>query len=630
MFPSVFTDELAMDFAQTLPIIKSWGLKHVDLRGRIFGRSLDKLSAEQLTEMKKLLAEHEMSIGCLQSSLCKVHWPNAEGRREEEQKLEGIIRTADALDCRLVRAFFYWQPPEEEEGALAVRPDVLQKTVDMFMPIAERAKQAGLILAFENCGVTPAEVLALLDVLNEPSWGLAWDCNSHWNSKERLADETEYIVRLARRAKCVHVKAHGSVASVSKELLPWDRLLATCAAAGVPGPVSAETHNPDKSVSDAEMTHQVVQAIQRAWPTAAPGDIRSAAKPVRKVLRSYADNPVGFVVVGLGMGHNRAREITQTPGAKLIGVCDLRLDRAKRSGEQFGVPYSTDLRDWLDKKEVEVIWDVVPTGAHAEVALQALEAGKHVLSTKPMEATLAACDAMIRKAEEKKLLLGVDFARRFDADALELKVAVAKGFFGRLLSGEASAKILRTMDYYNDNGGWRGTRRWDGGGVLSNQNVHTLDQLAFCFGVPARVKCAIWTQNHDIEAEDMGTAIWEYANGFVVTLYATTCYPQPTWYSRMEIHGTEGAYSSASGGFLEKRQTLWYHDNAWSAEPPEKIEAPWLNPGDNFAAAVRTGEPLLCTGRDGRRSQAILDAMYRSAYGDGGWVKVEPEMPRKG
>jgi len=341
----------------------------------------------------------------------------------------------------------------------------------------------------------------------------------------------------------------------------------------------------------------------------------------------FTDQPVGFLVVGLGMGHNRAREITQTPGCRLIGVCDIRQDRAKRSGEEFGVPYTTDLRPWLDNKEVEVVWVVTPTGAHAEVALQALEAGKHVLVTKPMEATLAACDAMIRKAEEKGLLLGVDFARRFDADTLELKSAVAKGFFGRLLSAEASAKILRTMDYYRENGGWRGTRRWDGGGVLSNQNVHTLDELAFCIGIPARVRCAIWTQNHDIEAEDLGSAIWEYDNGMVVMLYATTCYPQPTWYARVEIHGSEGAYSSARGGFLEKRQTLWYRDGAWSTEPPEKIEAPWLNPGDNFAAAVRMGVPLLCPGRDGRRSQAILDAMYRSAYGDGGWVKVEPELP---
>ena len=626
MFPSIFTDELAMDFVQALPIIKSWGLKHVDLRGRIFGRACENLTDEQLAEIKKLLAQHEMSVGCFQSSLCKVHMPNAEGQRAEEKKLEGLIRAADALGCRLVRAFFYWQPEDDSKDVLAVRPDMMAKVTEMFLPIAERAKEAGLTLAFENCGVKPSEVLAFVDAIGEPSWGLAWDCRSHWDSPEARADETEWMVNLAQRSRCVHVKAHGSVREAGQELLPWDRILATCAAAGVAGPVSAETHNPIRTISNEEMSHLVVKAILAAWPTAAPGDIRSAAKPVRKVVRSYESDPVGFVIVGLGMGHNRAREITQTPGAKLIGVCDLREDRAKRSGEQFGVPYTTDLEYWLDKKEVEVIWDVVPTGLHADVALQALSAGKHVLSTKPMEVSVARCDMMVRLAEEKGLLLGVDFARRFDGDALELKEAVAKGFFGRLLSGEASAKILRTMDYYRENGGWRGTRRWDGGGVLSNQNVHTLDQLAFCFGVPEKVKCAIWTQNHEIEAEDTGTAIWQYANGFVVTLYATTCYPQPTWYSRMEIHGTEGAYSSASGGFLDKRETRWYSKGAWSMEAPYPLDAPWLNPGDNFAAAVRTGEPLLCTGRDGRRSQAILEAMYKSAYGDGGWVKVEPEM----
>jgi len=627
MFPSIFTDELKLDLAEALPVIKSWGLNHCDLRGRIMGRAFEDLTPAQLAQARQLLDQHGMKVGCLQSSLAKVHLPDAERQRAEAAKLEGIIRAADALDCRLVRAFFYWQPPPEEIGALAVRPDALQKTLDMFMPLAERARAAGLILAFENCGVTPGEVLEFLDALNVPQWGLAWDAHSFWDSAERRKDEAAYIIRLATRARCVHVKALGAVPELGEELLPWDRILATCAAAGMAGPVSAETHNPDKSIADMEMSHRVVQAIRRAWPTAAPGSVQEAARPARKVTRAYEDQPVGFVVVGLGMGHNRAREITQTPGARLIGVCDIREERAKRSGEQFGVPYTTDLEPWLDDPQVEAVWVVTPTGLHAEVALQALEAGKHVLVTKPMEVSVAACDAMIRKAEEKGLLLGVDFARRFDPDTLELKNAIEKGFFGRLLSADSSARILRTMDYYRENGGWRGTRRWDGGGVLSNQNVHALDQLAFCLGIPARVRCQIWTQNHAIEAEDLGTAIWEYDSGLVVTLYATTSYPQATWYARLEIHGTEGAYSYARGGPQAKTQALWYRDGAWSEEPPERVPAPWLNPGDNFASAIRLSTPLVCPGRDGRRSQAILEAMYRSAYGDGGWVRVEPELP---
>ena len=62
-------------------------------------------------------------------------------------------------------------------------------------------------------------------------------------------------------------------------------------------------------------------------------------------------------------------------------------------------------------------------------------------------------------------------------------------------------------------------------------------------------------------------------------------------------------------------------------KPPRAVEPEWLNSMDNFAAALRDGTELASSGRDGRRTQAILDAMYRSAYeADGGWVDVEPEM----
>ncbi len=134
MYPSIFTDELKMDFAKALPIIKSWGLEAVDLRGFIFGRAFEDLSAEQLAEAKRLLDAHGLRVGCLQSSLAKVHLPGAERQRAEERKLEGVIRAADALGCRLVRAFHYWQPTGGEVGQLAVRPDLLQQVLTMFAP----------------------------------------------------------------------------------------------------------------------------------------------------------------------------------------------------------------------------------------------------------------------------------------------------------------------------------------------------------------------------------------------------------------------------------------------------------------------------------------------------------------
>ncbi len=627
MFLSIFTDELGLDITEGLPILKSWGLEYVDLRGRVFGKAAESLPPERLPELRKLLDSQGMKVGCLQSSLAKVHLPDADRCKAEAEKLEGIIRAADALDCRLVRSFFYWQPPKELAGELAVRPDEQQKVLEMFAPLAKRAKEAGLILGFENCGVTPDEVFTVLDALDVPNWDLAWDVNNTWDCEERRKDEDAFILRMVQRTKLLHVKARGAIEGLGTETIPYDKVLQYCDNAGMQGPVSAETHNPDRSVNNVEMSQRVVEVIKKAWPTAAPGGLFDAPKSAGDVTRPWADDPVGFVVVGLGMGHNRSKQITQTSGNKLIGVCDIVEERAKRTAEECGVPYTTDVRKWLDNDQVEVVYVVTETGRHAEVALQALEAGKHVLSTKPMEASLAACDRMIRLAESKGLLLGVDFDRRFSADTHTLKSAVAGGRFGRMLSGNFSLKILRTMDYFRANGGWRGTRRWDGGGVLSNQSIHHIDEVAFTVGIPSKVRCNIWTQEHDIEAEDFGTAVWLYDSGLVITFYATSSYPHPTWYLHFELEGTEGAYSQVAGGPFDSSQTRWYIDGAWSDRAPEIAEPEWLNATDNFAAALRSGADLVCPGRDGRRTQSILDAMYRSAYeADGGWVDVQSEL----
>ena len=626
MFPSIFTDELGLDFPETLPILKSWGLQHCDLRGRVFRKAFEDLTPQELAEAKKLLDQHGMKIGCLQSSLAKVHLPEGERLRAEEGKLEGVIRAADALGCRLVRAFFYWQPPSEMEGQLAVRPDELQKALDRFAPLADRAQKAGLVLGFENCGTTPDECFAVLDALGVPAWGFAWDVHSSWDCEERRRDLGAFLIRMAQRARLIHVKAHGAVAGIG-EAIPYDRVLQTADNAGVRGPVSAETHNPDRNVDHAEMSRRVVEVIQKAWPAAAPGGLFDTGKKRAAVVRPWAADPVRFVVVGLGMGHSRATMVQDTPGAKLLGVCDIVEDRAQRTAEACGVPCETDVRRWLDNKDVEALFVLTETGNHAAVALGCLEAGKHVLVTKPMEASLAACDQMIRLAEKKGLTLAVDFSRRVEPGPLSLRAAVHKGHFGRLLGAEASLKILRTMDYFRSNGGWRGTRRWDGGGVLSNQNIHHLDELAFILGVPQKVRCNIWTQDHDIEAEDLGVATWLYDDGLVLSLYATSSYPHSTWYFRFELHGTQGAVIQASGGPFEKPMERWFLDNAWGDRAPERAESEWLNNVDNFAAHLRSGAKLTSDGREGRRSQAVLDAMYRSACDhDGGWVEVHPEL----
>ena len=624
---SVFTDELGQDVTQAVPVLREWGIDTVDLRGRVFNRAIEALTDPKLRELRQLLDAHGMRVGCIESSLAKVHLPDAERCRAEAAKLEGIIRAAKALDCTLVRSFFYWQPERDLAGALAVRPDEQQKVLDRFMPLAERAREAGLVLAFENCGVSHDEVIAMLGLLDVPSWGLAWDVCNTWNCPEREADRGAFIRRLASHSRLIHVKATGCVPGLAPFTIPYDEVLQICDQAGLRGPVSVETHNPDPKATPAEMSRRVVEVLRTAWPSAAPGGLPGPRAAATAVQRPWAADPVRFAVIGLGMGHSRAKLITETPGTRLVGVCDLVEARAKRTGEACHVPYGTDLRRWLDDPAVEVIYVMTETGRHGEIAQLALEAGKHVLTTKPMDASLAACDAMIRKAEDKGRLLAVDFGRRFQTDLTTLRAAVADGRFGTLLSGSFELKILRDMEYFLSNGAWRGTRRWDGGGVLSNQSIHHIDEFAYALGIPASARCCLRTQNHAIEAEDYGTAVWEYPNGAMVTFTSTTCYPQQTWFARLELTGAAGAYFHAEGGPFAQPLERWFLQGAWAEVAPRTVEPAWLNAADNLAAAIRGGAALTCSGRDGRRTQSILDAMYRSAYeAEGGWVELAPEL----
>ncbi|HOX08804.1 MAG TPA: TIM barrel protein [Planctomycetota bacterium] len=621
MFLSIFSDELDGDLREALPLLQSWGFERCDLRGAIFGKKLHDLGADDLVEVKRLLRKHGMKLGALETSLAKVHLPDAERQGAERKKLEAIIRAADELDCRLVRAFNFWQPGQE--GTLGTTPGALERVLEMFRPIADRAAQAGLVLAIENCGQTTEEALAVLDALGRPEWGLAWDAYNTWNSTERRADEAAYIVKNVRRSKMVHVKAESILPELTSDPVPWERVLAACQAAGLAGPVSIETHNPKGSgLSDTEASLRTTELVRRAWPKSEARNVYAAAAPRSQTVRSYEDKPVGFVVVGLGMGRVRARELLTTPGCELVGVCDRDEQLGAKAGTELGVPHTAELAPWLRNPRAEAVLVVTPTGLHGALAGQAFGAGRHVLTTKPMEASLPAADEMIAAAESADRFLAVDFGLRHEQRVLDLKMSVESGAFGRLLSATAALKVLRTPDYFRRKGGWRGTKKLDGGGILSNQAIHHIDEIIFTLGMPSEVRCDIWTQNHEIEAEDLGTATWRYCNGLVVTFFATTCFPEDTWYERLEVHGTEAACLSTRGG-PEGDSVRWYRAGAWSDRPPVRAGRPWLNSMDNLAAAIRTGAPLVCSGRDGRRSQAVLDAMYRSAAAGGGWTGVD-------
>ena len=629
MYISVFTDELGKEVTSVLEKFAQWGMKYVDFRGMINGAPIENQTAEQLRQLKAQLDSLGLKTGVIQSSLCKIHLPDADKRRAEERKLEGIIRAADVLDCRLVRSFNYWQHHEKDPecGNLAVRPDEMAKVLEMFDPIARRAKEAGLVLGFENCGQTPDEVIALLEALHVPEWGMAWDVSNMFELlPEATGDCVGYFTKALAYANMLHVKCRGVLPEIDAKKVPWDRVLRGALASGKNLPVSIETHLPagDHGLTKEEATHRCLTYLEKVWPESAPSDIATALSVKHYFPRPYHDNPVNMAVVGLGMGKNRCTQITETDGIRLAAVCDINAEKAKKVGEQFGVPYTDNIDDITSDPAIDAVYVVTFTGRHCEVAEKCLKAGKHVLVTKPMDVNYERCMKLKELAEEKGLLMACDFDLHFRGPLTELKTAAEKGYFGRVKSVNTILNIKRTDEYYKENGGWRGTLALDGGGALSNQGIHEIDRILSIFGMPEKVRCHTARQTFDIEAEDYGIAEMLYADGMIARFSSTTSYPASSWYTRIEVYGDEGAYLLTSGG-PEGEHTYWWKDK-WSETAPYPAKREWNQAADNFACAIRTGTPLVVTADNGIRSRYVLDMMYRSAEKGGAWVDIEKNI----
>ncbi len=266
---SIMTDELHVnDVRATLAVIAEHGLKFVDLRGRCFGKAFSALDRDEMHALKGLLDRFGLKVAALESSFAKVHFPDSDRLALEKEKLEGIVRAAEIFDCQLVRAFFFWQPPKEQQGTLNSNTAERARVLEMFAPFARRAREAGLTLAFENCGVTVNEAGAVLDELDCPEWGLAWDVANEWDeAPERKADEARYVAACAKRSRIVHVKARGVVEG-TRPSIPYDRVLSGLIEAGYEGPVTIETHNADSKVNSVDQSLKILERLRACWPGA--------------------------------------------------------------------------------------------------------------------------------------------------------------------------------------------------------------------------------------------------------------------------------------------------------------------------------------------------------------------------
>ena len=251
---------------------------------------------------------------------------------------------------------------------------------------------------------------------------------------------------------------------------------------------------------------------------------------------------VRFALVGAGViGTVHADVIAELADRiDLVAVVDVHHERAEGLATAHGTRSFASLAEARAGVEIDAVAVCTPTGRHGEVAIEALQAGLHVLIEKPAETTVEKTDQILEAQQQAGTKVGVISQHRFDTSTEIALGAIERGELGRLTTGIASVDWWRGQSYY-DSGGWRGTWELDGGGALMNQGVHTVDLLIAMLGRPVEVFAYTGTLAHErIEVEDAAVAAVRFESGALGVLHATTA-AYPGLNVRLQVHGDRGS-----------------------------------------------------------------------------------------
>jgi len=338
----------------------------------------------------------------------------------------------------------------------------------------------------------------------------------------------------------------------------------------------------------------------------------SAAFALPRGVRAAGPPPVrriGFALVGIGKLSQKQLipALRATKVAKLTALVSGSADKAKVFAGAEGVPerniYNYETFDRIgENPDVDVVYIVLPNAMHAEYAVRALRAGKHVYCEKPMAVTPAECEQMIAAARKAGRQLGIGYRLHFEPYNLEM-IRIAR------------ARELGVMKFITATAGtipepkqWRLDKKLAGGGSMVDIGIYALQAARSITGeepvsVSARATVTDRATFKDID-ETLAFTL-AFPSGVIASCVSTYA----AHVSRVEV--------AADGGHFGLDPALYYHGIKGFRSDSKPFTFPDVDQFaaemDDFAACVRDGKPTRVPGEEGLRDVRIIDALYRSA-----------------
>ena len=335
--------------------------------------------------------------------------------------------------------------------------------------------------------------------------------------------------------------------------------------------------------------------------------------------------PLKWGVIGCGgIAYRRTIPgIANSQNSVLGYVMDLNPELCKTVGEEYGVPYSTNIEDVLNS-DIDVCYIATPVFCHKDQVILAAKAKKHILLEKPMGLTSQEALEIIKVCKENNVKLAVGFMMRYHAHHQEIKKLLANGEIGDIVSMRAQFSC-----WYPDMPGvWRQNKEKSGGGAMMDMATHCIDLLLYLTDTKAKdVFAMCQTKTFHYEVEDSASIMMKMADGALAYIDANFNIPDDATQSKLEFYGTKGSIIAL--GTLAQEEvgtttvTLAKENQNYDAMQTRakltQYELPHSNGNlytkeiESFADSIRNNSSVTISGEEACYVQKICECAYASS-----------------
>jgi predicted dehydrogenase/NADPH:quinone reductase-like Zn-dependent oxidoreductase len=353
---------------------------------------------------------------------------------------------------------------------------------------------------------------------------------------------------------------------------------------------------------------------------------RSPLHAGRRSSRAVAADPfagaegmLGVALLGCGdIGVDNAAAVAAAPNARLVACHDPEPPLAEAVAQRFGATAVPSTEALLGRADVQAVFISVPHHLHAPLAIQAAEAGRHVIVEKPLARTLDEAQELAAGVRRAAVTATVCFPQRFEPHVEHARRLVSEGALGEVTGALVVYFADKAASYWvggysgRSVSGWRGSRALAGGGVLMMNLPHLIDLVRAVAQIEAVEVSAVTAASEGLEVEDHVSVSVRYGNGAVGT-FAGSSAARGATDEQVQLWGTEGhLVLSPEPRLYTLRAGAGVAPSRWHSIAAEGTADPRAIFVSRFATALARGEAPDVALEDGLAVQAVVEAAYRA------------------